>query len=230
MKYVIGNWKMNGDAKLLDDFASLAGDGVALCVPFHLLGEKTPMELGAEDCSLFKSGPYTGDVSADMIAATGAKYCIVGHSDRRARHNETNEQVRTKAERALEAGLTPIICVGENAELRKAGETLRFVESQLRESLPADAHGFIVAYEPIWAISNNLGSGMIPTDEDIKAVHNHIAAILAELGYGGTAILYGGSANPQNAAGIMAIENVGGVLVGAKSLNAQDFKGIIDAR
>lgn len=228
MKYVVGNWKMNGDAKLLSQFSSLAAEKAILCVPFHLLCKTGGIATGAEDCSIHESGAFTGEVSAEMIASTGAKYCIVGHSERRQYHNETNEIVAAKAIKCLENGLTPIICVGETLAEKEAGQTLSVIENQVWQSIP-DASliksEIILAYEPVWAI----GTGLIPVADDITKVHNHIAEILQKMGIPDMAILYGGSAKPSNAREIMALENVGGVLVGGASLDHEQFKEIIDA-
>ncbi|MDR3208856.1 MAG: triose-phosphate isomerase [Rickettsiales bacterium] len=228
MKYVIGNWKMNGAAELLEGFLKLKEKAV-LCVPFHLLRPGTDMVgIGAEDCSAHESGAFTGEVSARMIAEAGAKYCIVGHSERRQYWNETNEIVAAKAARCLEYGLIPIICVGETKEQKKAGETLKVIESQVWQSIPSVdiiKSEIIVAYEPVWAI----GTGLIPTIDDITSVHNHIAEILKQMGLAGTAVLYGGSVKPSNAREIMGIKNVGGVLVGGASLKLDDFIPIIKA-
>ena len=220
MKYVIGNWKMNGDAAKLAAFRGTLSDRAFLCVPFHLLSAG----LGAQDCSAFPEGPRTGEVSAKMIAAAGARACIVGHSERRRNFAETNEIVAEKAARCLEAGLVPIICVGETDK----GAPLSIVESQVWQSVPkADSikGGIIVAYEPVWAI----GTGLVPTPADIEKVHAAIAKILETLGLSGTAILYGGSVTAANAAEIMALKNVGGVLVGGASLDLNQFTEIINA-
>jgi triosephosphate isomerase len=228
MKYVVGNWKMNGDKNLLARFLE-SKERAVLCVPFQLLCPGTDaVSIGAEDCSAHESGAFTGEVSAKMIAEAGAKYCIVGHSERRLYWNETNEVVAAKAERCLEHGLVPIICVGETKEQKEAGGTLKVIEDQVWQSIPkieAVRSEIIVAYEPVWAI----GTGLIPTIDDIKSVHDHIAKILERMGLAGAAILYGGSVKPSNAGEIMAIENVGGVLVGGASLKLDDFIPIIRA-
>jgi len=220
MKYVIGNWKMNGDAKKKAEFRAILSDKVIICVPFHLLATG----FGAQDCSASEDGAHTGEVSAKMIADAGARACIVGHSERRRAFNETNEIVAKKASRCLDAGLIPIICVGE----MEKGAPLASVEDQVWQSIPkADTikGEIIVAYEPVWAI----GTGLTPTPADIERVHAAIAKILDSLGLGGTAILYGGSVNAVNAAEIMALKNVGGVLVGGASLEIDQFKEIINA-
>jgi triosephosphate isomerase len=214
---------------LLSQFSSLAADRVVLCVPFHLLDKARDIAIGAEDCSVNDSGAFTGDISARMIASTGAKYCIVGHSERRQYYKETNEIVAAKATKCLENGLTPIICVGETSADKETGRTLEAIEDQVWQSIPnasAIKSEIILAYEPVWAI----GTGLIPVAADIAKVHNHIAKILQKIGISNTAILYGGSVKPSNAREIMALENVGGVLVGGASLDTKQFKEIIDAR
>ena len=159
-----------------------------------------------------------------MIAATGAKYVIVGHSERRQYHGETNDIVRQKATIALAAGLTPIICVGETMDEKQAGKTMDIIESGVRESVPNDPDGkIIVAYEPRWAI----GAGLTPTDAEIATAHKLIADTLADMGLTGTPVLYGASVKGTNAAQIMSIPNVDGVLVGGASLKPDDFIPII---
>ena len=160
-----------------------------------------------------------------MLRDAGVKYVIVGHSERRMYHGETNEIVRTKAEMALSAGITPIICVGETADERDAGKTMEIIESRVRESVPASTGDVIVAYEPRWAI----GAGITPTNDDIAAAHTLISDILEKMGRGGTPILYGASVNGSNAAEIMSIPHVDGVLVGGASLKSDDFIPIITA-
>ena len=180
---------------------------VILCVPYTMLGlESGRVALGAQDTSAHDHGAYTGEVSASMIADTGAKYVIVGHSERRQYHGETNDIVRQKAAAALANGLTPIICVGETMDEKQAGKTMEIIESGVRESIPTDARNVIVAYEPRWAI----GAGLTPS-----------------MGMGGTPILYGASVKGTNAAQIMSIPNVDGVLVGGASLKPDDFIPII---
>ncbi len=220
-KIIAGNWKMNGTRAMLDTmFDALKNvkteNKIIICPPFTLLGTGT-VATGAQDCSPHESGAYTGEISAEMIAETGAKYVIVGHSERRQYHNETNEIVRAKATRALAAGLTPIICVGETKEQYDAGKTLEVIEEQIRNSIPN--HDFIIAYEPVWAI----GTGLVPTTDDIARVHAHMRTLTP------APLLYGGSVKGSNAAEIMSIENVDGVLVGGASLKPDDFITIIEA-
>lgn len=198
---------------------------VVLCVPYTMLCvDGGRVNIGAQDVSAHEHGAYTGEVSAAMIADTGAKYVIVGHSERRAYHNETNDIVRQKASMAIGAGLTPIICVGETMDEKQAGKTMTIIESGVRESVPSDAHGnIVIAYEPRWAI----GAGLTPTNAEIANAHKLIADTLESMGLGGTPILYGASVKAANAAEIMSIPNVDGVLVGGASLKPDDFIPII---
>lgn len=231
MKIIAGNWKMNGTADALREMqAALANisteNRVILCVPFVFLGAASgPAAIGAQDVSAHDHGAFTGEVSASMLAAAGAKYTIVGHSERRMYHHETNEIVRQKAEMALSHGITPIICVGETMDEKNAGKTMEIIESGVRESVPGDGGDVIVAYEPRWAI----GAGITPTDDEIAAAHTLIAEILEKMGRGGTPILYGASVKGNNAAEIMSIPHVDGVLVGGASLKQDDFIPIIMA-
>ena len=231
MKFIVGNWKMNGTAEMLNQMqGALAGinteNRVVLCVPFTIIaGGHGPAAIGAQDVSTHDYGAYTGEISAKMLADVGAKYVIVGHSERRMYHGETNEIVRKKAEMALSNGLIPIICVGETMDERNAGKTLEIIESGVRESVPMGGGDVIVAYEPRWAI----GAGITPTDDDIAAAHSLIAEILDKMGRGGTPILYGASVKGGNAAQIMSISHVDGVLVGGASLKSDDFIPIIMA-
>ena len=198
---------------------------VVLCVPYTMLCvDGGRVNIGAQDVSAHEHGAYTGEVSAAMIADAGAKYVIVGHSERRAYHNETNDIVRQKASTAIGAGLTPIICVGETMDEKQAGKTMTIIESGVRESVPSDAHGnIVIAYEPRWAI----GAGLTPTNAEIANAHKLIADTLESMGLGGTPILYGASVKAANAAEIMSIPNVDGVLVGGASLKPDDFIPII---
>ena len=190
---------------------------------------------GGQDCHGAEKGAHTGDVSAEMLQDAGAKWVIVGHSERRAEvksggHGETSKKVRDKVLAAQKAGLRSIVCVGELLAERKSGDTLKVVGAQLRQSLPdtCSAADIVIAYEPVWAI----GSGLTPSVEQISAVHGHIRkALTRRFGDAGAAmrILYGGSVKPSNAAELMAIANVNGALVGGASLKAADFSGIIGA-
>lgn len=236
---IAGNWKMNG---LRAEAEALAGgiatrlrDGgdlgcdLLVCPPFlHLQAvfgalEGSSIALGAQDCNMAKAGAHTGDVSAAMLKDAGCSHVIVGHSERRADHGETDSLVKGKALAAQSAGLVAIICVGETLPERDAGSTLQIVEAQLRGSIPegASAGNIVIAYEPVWAI----GTGRTPTLEQVAEVHDHIRGLLAGLARDGDSvrILYGGSMNPGNAADLLAIANVNGGLVGGASLKADDF-------
>ena len=230
MKVIAGNWKMNGSrASLQDMVKSLQNveteNEIILCVPYTMLViDGGRVSLGAQDVSTHDHGAYTGEVSAQMIADTGAKYVIVGHSERRQYHNETNDIVRQKVQAALSAGLTPIVCVGETMEEKQAGKTMEIIESGVRESIPNDIDkDIIVAYEPRWAI----GAGLTPTTEEIAEAHKLIADTLSDMGLSETPVLYGASVKGSNAESIMTIPNVDGVLVGGASLKPDDFIPII---
>ncbi len=239
---IAGNWKMNGlAASLAEACAVAAGIGetkarVALCPPATLIARMrealagSAVLVGGQDCSPEPGGAFTGDTSAEMLADAGARLVIVGHSERRAGHGETDAAVAAKARAALRGGLEPIVCVGETLEQRKAGDALEVVTAQVRRSLPLELKGvaFAVAYEPVWAI----GTGLTPTTPEIEEVHVAIRATLVELfGSDGTTvpILDGGSVKPSNAAEILHAAEVGGALVGGASLKAADFLGIVGA-
>ena len=230
MKIIAGNWKMNGTrANLESMIADLSSvdtqNTIILCVPYTMLCT-TPgrVSIGAQDISSHTHGAYTGEVSAQMVAETGAKYVIVGHSECRQYHGDTNSTVRQKATLALANGLTPIICVGETMDEKQAGKTMAVIESGVRESIPSDVNTpIIIAYEPRWAI----GAGLTPTTEEIATAHTLIANTLSDMGLGGTPVLYGASVKGSNAAEIMSIPNVDGVLVGGASLKSDDFIPII---
>lgn len=239
---IAGNWKMNGLGAALEEAKAVAaGLGatsarVALCAPatlIHRMSEAlagTAVLVGGQDIHVNASGAHTGDVAAEQLADAGAALVIVGHSERRADHGESDALVAGKAVAALRAGLEPIVCVGETLDERKAGKALEVVTGQVRGSLPTDLAGkaFSVAYEPVWAI----GTGLTPTTPEIEDVHRAIRAALVELfGEDGkrVPILYGGSVKPGNAAEILHADEVGGALVGGASLKAADFLGIIRA-
>jgi triosephosphate isomerase len=242
---IAGNWKMNGSRASLEELQQLAGllttgeaprAMVVICPPATILhavasqGSTSGILAGGQDCHASASGAHTGDISAGMLADAGAQFVIVGHSERRAAHGETDPTVRAKAEAAIGAGLKPIICVGETEAERDSGKAEAVVSAQLAGSVPdaAELHEVIVAYEPVWAI----GTGRTPTNDEIAQMHNRIRAILVErFGDKGasTRILYGGSMKPQNAREILNIENVNGGLVGGASLLAKDFYTIISA-
>jgi triosephosphate isomerase len=230
MKIIAGNWKMNGSCQnlvqMINDLSKLETlNTVILAVPYTMLCvDSGKIALASQDISMHERGAYTGEVSASMVAAAGAKYTIVGHSECRQYHGDTNASVRAKAELALANGLTPIICIGETMEEKQAGKTMEIIESGLRESVPLNVTSdIIIAYEPRWAI----GAGITPTADEIAEVHDFIAKILTDMGLGGTPILYGASVKGNNAAEIMSIPHVDGVLVGGASLKSDDFIPII---
>lgn len=240
-KLIAGNWKMNGLGASLAEVEALRAElavaapacRVALCPPATLVERMAraaggALEIGGQDCRAETHGAFTGDVSAAMLKDAGATLVILGHSERRQGHGETNALVASKAEAALAAGLAPIICVGETLEQREAGRAVEVVRGQIMESLPLALAGrdFAVAYEPVWAI----GTGLTPTLEQIEEVHRAVRAAMIErlgLGVSATPILYGGSVKPDNAGDILAVAEVGGALVGGASLKAADFLGII---
>lgn len=241
-KLVIGNWKMNGSAGLVKEFAALAkGDwpacDAALCVPHPLLAVAqgafavSPLRWGAQDCSAESDGAFTGEVSARMIRDFGARYVIVGHSERRSGHADTDGHIAGKAQRALAAGLTPIVCVGEKAEERDGNQTAMVLRRQLLQLVRTLGRGLgsiVIAYEPVWAI----GSGHPAPPGLIDDAHRCISEILAfHAGTSATAvrILYGGSVSPGNAEAIMSCRHVSGVLVGQASLAPTAFLDICKA-
>ena len=238
-KLAAGNWKMNGLAAQMAEIETLAdtvpeGPEVLICPPATLLSMMAavsgPIQIGAQDCHNAQNGAHTGDISAAMLADAGARYVIVGHSERRADHGETDATVAAKATAAWEAGLTAIICIGETEAQYRAGETLAVIAGQLAGSVPEGATGAntVIAYEPVWAI----GTGLVPEMAEIATVHGAIRAQLVER-FGPEAdamrLLYGGSVKPGNAAEIFAVADVDGALVGGASLKASDFGPIVTA-
>jgi len=235
---IAGNWKMNGSLIMADGFAGAlraAAEGglpcdLLVCPPATLLASVaqslsgSKVAAGGQDCHAKQSGAHTGDISAEMLREAGATFVILGHSERRADHGESDDVVRAKVDAAVAAGLAPVVCVGETEAQRVAGDQNAVVAGQLAGSLP-DGFAGVVAYEPVWAI----GTGRTPTEADVAAMHAHIRAeLVRHLGAGGAGlrILYGGSVKPSNAAGLLALPEVGGALVGGASLVADDFLGI----
>jgi triosephosphate isomerase len=244
MRHLIaGNWKMHGLAASLGEARAIAaatrqGHGrvdIMLCPPATLIDRMrqatagSALLIGGQDCHAKAEGAHTGDISAEMLKDAGAAAVIVGHSERRTEHGETDEEVRAKAAAARRAGLTAIICIGETEQERDAGETLAILSRQLDGSVPDGEPGdVVIAYEPVWAI----GTGRTPSEADIRAAHAHIRAQLnTRFGSAGSEVrlLYGGSLKPANAAAILAVSDVNGGLVGGASLQAADFLAIIDA-
>ncbi|UWQ52495.1 triose-phosphate isomerase [Leisingera caerulea] len=242
-KLAAGNWKMNGTGDSLGELAALAEShsgpaaDILICPPATLLSRAadtargSAVAIGGQDCHANASGAHTGDLSAAMLKDAGASAVILGHSERRADHGETDAQVCAKAEAAMAEGLTAVICIGETLAEREAGDTLKVAGTQLAGSVPASASGAntVIAYEPVWAI----GTGKVPTLEQIAEVHDFLRAELtARFGAetaGSIRLLYGGSVKPSNAAEIFAVSNVDGALVGGASLKAADFSPIITA-
>ena len=239
---VAGNWKMNGlTASLVElkamreavDAGKAGAAELAVCPPATLLAQAAwalkggKVSLGAQDCHAKDSGAFTGDIAAPMIKDAGAQYVIVGHSERRQYHGETDAAVKAKAEAALKSGLTAIVCVGETRVEREAGKAIEVVSTQVRGSLPPGGapETVVVAYEPVWAI----GTGLTPTPADVAEVHAAIRKLLGEV-YGAAGaklrILYGGSVKPSNAKELLGLANVDGALVGGASLKAVDFMAI----
>jgi triosephosphate isomerase (TIM) len=242
LPYIVGNWKMNGlrgaltEARAIDRAAQRYPKvQVALAPPatlIHRLNEVVQtIGVGGQDCHAQDSGAFTGDLSAAMLKDAGATFTIVGHSERRASYGESDALVRTKAQAALAAGLSVIVCVGETEAQRDAGDAQAVVTDQVEGSMPEGEDGVVrlsVAYEPVWAI----GTGRVPSVDDVAAMHRAIRAKLVAI-YGESGktvrILYGGSVKPDNAAELLGADEVGGALVGGASLTAESFIGIVDA-
>ena len=241
-KLAAGNWKMNGSAAALAEVTALIDAHPApacemlLCPPATLIAQMagaakgSTLRIGGQDCHPKAAGAHTGDISAAMLKDAGATHVILGHSERRADHGETDALVRAKAVTALAAGLITIVCVGETERQRDAGETLAVITAQLSGSVPdaATAETLVIAYEPVWAI----GTGRTPTLDQIAEVHATLrAALTGRFGpvAAGMRLLYGGSVKPSNAAEIFAVPHVDGALVGGASLKAADFGAIVAA-
>ncbi|MEL6737350.1 MAG: triose-phosphate isomerase [Pseudomonadota bacterium] len=238
--YIVGNWKMHGTRAMLSEARAIDRAAqrhmkveVAIAPPYTLIHpihrEAGQIAVGAQNCHFAEDGAHTGDISAAMVADAGAKFVILGHSERRADHAETDAIVKSKVEAALEAGLRVILCCGESEKTRDAGRAVQYVKKQIKASLPdiEDAGETLsIAYEPIWAI----GTGKTATPEDIAEMHAAIRVLLIDL-FGEeqaamVRILYGGSVKPENAAEILAVPEVGGALVGGASLTADSFMSI----
>jgi triosephosphate isomerase len=240
---VVGNWKMNGCAEstvaLLSDIVgavAVNGPEIAVCPAYVYLQQAlelcagSAVAIGAQDCSHMQSGAYTGDVAADMLAELGCRWVILGHSERRQYHGESDELVAAKVAASIEAGLQPIVCVGETLEQREAGAARTVVSAQLRGALSGQAEGasLVVAYEPVWAI----GTGVTASPDQAQDMHAYIRGCLGEIeGVDAlaTRLLYGGSVKPDNAAQLFAQQDIDGALVGGAALVAADFLAIINA-
>ena len=241
-KLTAGNWKMNGTRASLAEIATLIATHPApacemlLCPPATLIAQMadaargSALMVGAQDCHAKPQGAHTGDISVAMLKDAGATHVILGHSERRTDHGETDADVRAKAEAVVDAGLVAIVCIGETEAEHDAGQTLAVIGSQLDGSIPmgATAANLVVAYEPVWAI----GTGRTPTLAEIAEVHSFLRGRLRGLigeEAGGVRILYGGSVKPSNATDIFAVPHVDGALVGGASLKASDFGAIVEA-
>ena len=239
-RLILGNWKMHGgvsaNSELILDL--LAGGeqlpaavACGVCVPFpylvqagELLGDSR-ITWGAQDVSCHEQGAYTGEVSASMLSDFDCTWVLVGHSERRAQHGESSEQVAVKAQQAIKHGLTPVVCVGESFEEHESGVALEVIRQQLSPVLALGAQTvskMVIAYEPIWAI----GTGLTATPEQAQTVHAFIRSLLEEIGVSELYILYGGSVKPDNAASLFAMQDINGALVGGASLDAKDFLAI----
>ncbi|WP_291298547.1 triose-phosphate isomerase [Elioraea sp.] len=239
---IAGNWKMNGVGAAAEQLACDVRDGawslrdraeIIICPPATVLTriakamEGGPVMVGGQDCHAKVEGAHTGDISAEMLKDAGATHVIVGHSERRTDHGETNAIVEAKARMAMNWGLRPILCIGETLAQREKGRAREIVQDQVFNSIPHEFEeaGGIVAYEPVWAI----GTGKTASVEEIAEMHHYIRWLLGNRQMGAVPILYGGSVKPAIAASILAIPEVGGALVGGASLVASDFLAIAAA-
>lgn len=238
-KTIIANFKMNGSKEFIhtyfDHLDTSSNNTVIICPPslyldqtYQCINQKSSrsIHLGGQNCSHQSSGALTGEISATMLADVGCRYVILGHSERRTLHGETSSLIKQKTQQALDANLIPIICVGESLEQRQKGLAEKIIEEQLTESIPHlsnPSSTYLIAYEPIWAI----GTGLTATKEDIEAMHTFIRQHPTGQN---TSILYGGSVNGNNAAEILTLQNVDGVLVGGASLKIEEFNRIINQR
>lgn len=237
---VVGNWKMNGaltDTPLVNAITQKATDiasqlDTVVCVPSVFIqsyAAKSNLAIGAQDCHHLTKGAHTGDISAEMIKQVGANHVVIGHSERRVDHHETNEMVRAKADAAFSADVMPIICVGESHEEYTSGRSKEIIINQIKNSVPVTDKVFAIGYEPIWAI----GTGLIPQLDEISQMHTVIRQTLVDLlgekPASAVKILYGGSVKPNNASDIAQCDHVDGALVGGASLNADDFTAIMQS-
>ncbi|HFB2048906.1 MAG TPA: Triosephosphate isomerase [Hyphomicrobiaceae bacterium MAG_BT-2024] len=240
-RLVVGNWKMNGLGSTFVEVSKLSDaldqidikNDVLLCPPATLLAglsqkfSSSKLAFGGQDCHSQASGPYTGDISAEMLRDAGATCVILGHSERRIRYNESSSAIKKKAAAAHRAGLNSIICVGETLDERQKGLAIKTIDSQLTASLPSgcNANNVTVAYEPVWAI----GTGLTPSVHDVGGMHTHIRDTLSKKFKNGEKfrLIYGGSVKPENVSWLAGADNVDGVLVGGASIRAKDFLEII---
>lgn len=240
--YIVGNWKMNGTRAMLSEARAIDRASqrvmkveVALAPPFTLIHavhrEAEQIGVGAQDCFAGQDGAHTGDVSASMIADAGAKFVILGHSERRQGHGEDDQLVRLKAQAALDAGIKIIMCCGETEDVRDAGNAVEHVAQQLRASLPEEiehaGERLTVAYEPVWAIGTGRSAGIAEIGEMHAAIRELLSERYGKEQGGAVRILYGGSVNADNSKELLAVSDVGGALVGGASLTAESFLGIV---
>lgn len=238
-KLIAGNWKMNGFSENMHTIRNIAQHtdqatcDVLLCLPTTLLflatqeiGQKTKLRIGAQDCHYADTGAHTGDISACMLKDAGASSIIIGHSERRQNHHETNKDISNKLKAVWAQGLQAVVCIGETEEQYQSGKTHDVLFEQLDNSLFDKLEGeTVIAYEPVWAI----GTGRTPTLDEIYKTHTAINTYMMDRFNQSVHILYGGSVKPENAQDIFGIDNVSGALVGGASLKAEDFCAIIDA-
>lgn len=233
-KLIAGNWKMNGNGETAEVFDNAMEEALQIhdhvewliCPPFPYIASLVNLQRGGQDCSAHESGAYTGEVAASMLKDMGCNYCIVGHSERRSIHKETNELVKAKAKQLMAYNIKPIICVGESLEEREAGNAYEVVKQQIVNSLPegVTSENAVIAYEPVWAI----GTGKAATLCDVTKMHGMIRELLKSSLATAVEmrILYGGSVKPSNAAELLNADNVDGALIGGASLKAEDFIAI----
>tara|TARA_Y100000590_G_scaffold195414_1_gene221862 strand:+ start:566 stop:1291 length:726 start_codon:yes stop_codon:yes gene_type:complete len=231
--FFIANWKLNGSFDFIDNFINNLSTGkstkncITLCVPYvylsYVSGRRTTFNIGAQDCSIFESGAYTGEISAKMLRELEIDFCIIGHSERRQYFNETNEIVKQKAIKLIENSIVPIICIGESLNDKEKGNTHEVLGNQIENSIPEISNELntIIAYEPIWAI----GTGLTPSIEEIDVSHKFIRNLTSK--YNNYKIVYGGSVNAKNSKLISEIEGVNGSLIGGCSLKIEEFNQII---
>tara|TARA_Y100000991_G_scaffold114279_1_gene86178 strand:- start:120 stop:857 length:738 start_codon:yes stop_codon:yes gene_type:complete len=236
--FIAANWKMNLDKKLIFEFSKHLNtfkfsSKVEACIfppmtyvdYLNSLISNLPISVGGQNCHYKKSGAYTGEVSPLFLKDTGCKYVIIGHSERRILNHETNDEIKLRAQSAINSNLKVVLCVGESLIDHEKGSALKFVEEQLLESLPNNFENLLIAYEPIWSI----GTGKIPSVNDIEDMHQHIKKFIFEKTNKKVKVLYGGSVNLENINNILNIVNVDGVLIGGSSLNVKDFLAIYSA-
>jgi triosephosphate isomerase len=231
-KIIIANWKMNGTKAFAEQFMrdlrlTRSKSKIVICPPFTLIEYIASFGaiVGGQDCHYLNSGAYTGDISPVMLKSLGCEYVLLGHSERRLNHAESSALVKLKARSAIEAGLVAVICIGETSSQYEAGETFTIIERQIRESLPETItkDNIVIAYEPVWAI----GTGKIPSLEEISAIHDFIIMLLQKLVKLDLRVIYGGSVKASNIRDLFLLKQVGGVLVGGSSLDVAEFTKII---